>query len=50
MVFQQPWHGFVPGELVASVLGCRSRVASLRVAVWRGEKKKGKKNSSGFMQ
>ncbi len=28
MVFQQPWHGFVPGELVVSVLGCRSMVAS----------------------
>ncbi len=34
-VFQQPWHGFVPGELVVSVLGCRSRVASSSPAVWK---------------
>ena len=44
MVFQQPWHGFVPGELVVSVLGCRSKVASSSPVVW------GKKNSSGYMQ
>ncbi len=28
MVFQQPWHGFVPGGLVVSVLGCKLRIAS----------------------
>ncbi len=41
MVFQQPWHGLVPGELVVSVLGCRLRVASSNPAVWGG--KRGKK-------
>ncbi len=45
MVFQQPWHGFVPGELVVSVLGW---IESSKFKPSGMGKKGRKKNSSGF--